>query len=434
MGHNNGPNRGPNGGPHNGPGNHNQMAGRGGPGNHPAGHFQAARNTRMVGGHSVSRDGRGRVREIRTAHGTEIHHDLRGGRSLRTMHNGRVLYGDGHGHGYSQRAYYNHGGHAYYQRTYYGRDGRMYARAYRGYYWHGHPYYGYAPGYYYHPAFYAYAYNPWPAPVYYGWGWGASPWYGSYGYYFAPAPYYPTPALWIADYMIAANLQAAYAAGQAAGAAEASQGGGGGDAPPPPAWANPNATTVMTPDVKNALAEEIREQIDADRQAAAAGGSSSSAPSGGDEAPPALNPKFKTFVVSSSLDVTGDDGQECSLSPGDVILRTAEDVIEGSDTIAVQVKTSQKGDCAAGASEAVKVDDLQEMHNHFREQVDSGMQEMAKNSGQKGMPKAPDASTTAGEVPTPTPDQDVASDLSSQQQDADQAEQQVAADPGANQQ
>ena len=199
--------------------------GGGGPGAHPAGHYQAARNTRMVGGHSVSRDNRGHVREIRTAHGTEIHRNLRGGREIRSVHNGRVVYGDGRGHGYTQRAYFrDRRGRAYYQRTYVGRDGRMYAHAYRGYYYRGHPYYGYAPAYYYHPAYYAWAYNPWPAPVYYGWGWAGNPWYGNYGYYFAPAPYYPAPALWIADYMIAANLQAAYAAGVAAGAAE-SRGG-----------------------------------------------------------------------------------------------------------------------------------------------------------------------------------------------------------------
>ena len=39
---------------------------------------------------------------------------------------------------------------------------------------------------------------------------------------------------------------------------------------------------------------------------------------------------------------------------------------------------------------AVKVDDLQEMYNHFQEQLTNGMGEMAKKQGTNGMPKAPD--------------------------------------------
>lgn len=128
--------------------------------------------------------------------------------------------------------------------------------------------------------------------------------------------------------------------------------------------------------------------------------------------------------------MAADTGQECTLSPGDVIFRSGNDVIEGTEKVTVMVQSSQKGDCAIGTSEAVEVNDLQEMHNHFREQLDSGMQAMAKNSGQKGMPKAPDTGTTSGEVAQPNPDSDAGSDLQSQQQDADQAEKQVASASG----
>ena len=229
----------------------------------------------------------------------------------------------------------------------------------------------------------------------------------------------------------------AYAAGQAAGAADASQGGGGGDDPGPSnaAPAPTGGSVTLTPEVKQAIADEVRQQIDAERQAASQSGSASGpAAASENEAPPALDPKIRTFIVSSSLDVTGDDGQECSLNPGDVIFRSGNDVIEGTDKVTVMVQSSQKGDCAIGASEAVEVNDLQEMHNHFHEQVDSGLQDMAKNSGQKGMPKAPDTTTTAGEAPAPTADSDAAGDLASQQQDANQAEQQVASDSGGGQQ
>ncbi len=39
-----------------------------------------------------------------------------------------------------------------------------------------------------------------------------------YGYYFNPYPVYAAPAFWITDYLIAANLQAAYAAAAEANA------------------------------------------------------------------------------------------------------------------------------------------------------------------------------------------------------------------------
>jgi hypothetical protein len=77
------------------------------------------------------------------------------------------------------------------------------------------------PAYYYPPAFYGWAYNPWPAPAPYVWGWGAALWYGYYGAYFRPYPVYPSAAYWLTDYMVAASLQEAYAAGVAAGQSSA---------------------------------------------------------------------------------------------------------------------------------------------------------------------------------------------------------------------
>jgi hypothetical protein len=76
---------------------------------------------------------------------------------------------------------------------------------------------GYMPAYYYPPAYYGWAYNPWPAPAPYAWGWGAASWYGYCGAYFRPYPVYPSAAYWLTDYMVAANLQEASAAGVAAG-------------------------------------------------------------------------------------------------------------------------------------------------------------------------------------------------------------------------
>jgi hypothetical protein len=86
------------------------------------------------------------------------------------------------------------------------------------------------------------------------------------------------------------------------------------------------------------------------------------------------------------------------------------------------VKASKKDECAVGATVGVDVSDLQEMHNSLRQTMDAGLKELANNSGKNGLPTAPDTKTTAGEVPAPAPDSNVADDLQQTQKDADQAE------------
>lgn len=388
----------------------------------------------------------GNVRSIQ-AHNMRIEHGMHGGRRIVTERNGRRIVGLGHGRGYAERAYFNRGGRSYYQRTYY-MGGRRYAYAYRGYYYHGVRYYGYAPAYYYRPVYYGWVYNPWPAPVYYRWGWAGNPWYGYYNYYYAPYPMYPTASYWLTDYMMAENLRAAYEAGLAAR-------GASGTAPLGPdadlfAWlwsadsliavnleaayggalyasaAGGTSQTQLSKEVKDALVEEVKQQIAANKSAAE---KSSATASGGDEVPPALDPRFRYFVVASDLDVATSDGQECALTQGDVIQRTSDRIGDGN-SVEVTVRSSKKDDCAVGTQAAVDANDLQEMYNHFRELMDAGLKSLAENSGKNGLPVAPDTSTIAGEVPAPTPDANVDSDLQQQQKDADQTEAEVQQNSG----
>ncbi|MGA2252384.1 hypothetical protein [Terracidiphilus sp.] len=139
----------------------------------------------------------GRVSDIHDAkRGMDIHHGLDGGRRVSVeRHDGSRLVTERGRRGFVER-FYNH---------YYYRGGYMNV---------------YAPGFYFAPGFYGWAYNPWATPIAYGWGWGASPWFAFYGGYFSPWRMYAGSAFWLADYMLAANLQAAYAAQAAlAGAA-----------------------------------------------------------------------------------------------------------------------------------------------------------------------------------------------------------------------
>jgi hypothetical protein len=353
--------------------------------------------------------------------GMHIERNLHGGRTIVSERNGVRTVTTGRQGGYVQRRYVDRGGHSYYQRTYY-EHGVYRVGVYRGYVWGGRPYYGYYPGYWYHPGFYGWGYRPWGAPVYWGigaWGWGGAPWYGFYGGYFAPYPSYASPAYWLTDYLIASNLQAAYAA-QAEANADAQTNTQGGGAPPPAAS---NAVT-LTPEVKEAIAEEVKAQLAAEQAAAGRGApSGQQAQSSGGEVPPALDPTRHTFVVSTDLAVVA-DGQECALTSGDVITRLT-DSPDADQKVNVFVTSSKKTDCASGKQVAVSVDDLQEMYNHFQEQLTNGMGELAKKQGTGGMPNAPDTATTASDVPPPPPDNTAAKALQDQQQSADQTEDEV---------
>ena len=86
------------------------------------------------------------------------------------------------------------------------------------------------------------------------------------------------------------------------------------------------------------------------------------------------------------------------------------------------VKASKKDECPIGATVGISVDELQEMHNQLRIQMDAGLKELAAKQGKNGLPAAPDTKTQPGEVPEPSPDKSVGSDLEQQQKEADQAE------------
>jgi hypothetical protein len=361
--------------------------------------------------------------------GMHIEHGVRGGRTVVTERNGARIVTHGRG-GYVQRAYVTRGGHSYYSRTYYYHGGYR-SGVYRGYYYGGHNYYGYYHPYWYHPGFYGWAYNPWASPVAWGlgaWGWGGAPWWGFYAGWWNPYPVYASPAFWLTDYLIAANLQAAYAARQDAVAADASADAAAAAPADNGGGAPASANVTLTPEVKQAIAEEVKAQLaaqqaQANQPAAAAAPASAPANANAQEVPPALDPAHRTFVVDT--DVTAiNNGQECALSSGDVVTRLS-DTPDQDQMVNASVAASKKSDCASGQTVNVKVDDLQEMYNHFQEQLTSGMGELAKKQGTGGMPKAPDTGTTASDVPAPPPDTSAGKTLQDQQTQADQTETEV---------
>lgn len=384
----------------------------------------------------------------------QIHNNIGGGRTIVSERNGTRVVGTGRGNGYVQHSYVTRGGHSYYSRTYY-EHGVYRTSVYRSYYYHGYHYYGYHPGFWFHPGFYGWGYRPWGFGVSWGigfggWGWAGAPWYGFYGGYFAPYPVYASPAFWLTDYLLAEDLQAAYAARAAANAevnadanaaandaADAAYSAG---ASAPAASAGP---VTLSPEVKEAIAEEVKAQLAEQQQQAASEAAQASAPASagaaapaaqpagnGNEVPPALDPARRTFIVDNT--VTGvADGQECELTGGDVITRLT-DTPDADNKVTVSISASKTTDCAAGKSVRVSVDDLQEMHNHFEEQLGNGMKELSEKQGTGDMPKAPDTGMTVSDIPAPAPDKDAAKDLTDQQATADKTEEQVKEEAAAS--
>jgi hypothetical protein len=358
------------------------------------------------------------VHDART--GADVHHGLNGNRrvSVERADHSRIVSERGRP-GYVQRPYSFHG-HDFARRSYF-YHGRAYDRFYRGYGYRGLYLSVYAPGFYFGPAFYGWAYNPWAMPIAFAWGWGGSPWFGYYGGYFAPYPMYPSAAYWLTDYMISNDLQAAYAAHQEAGEVD-----GVPDAPGGPA--------ELTPDVKQQIADEVRNQLALENQEALQNaqqqdvdpGSSGIARMLGDGRP-------HVFVAGGALDLVDGNGLECGISDGDVLaLRTPP----ASDaTVADLVVMASKGgsECQKSSTVAVQLTDLQEMQNHMRETIDQGLQDLQAKQGKGGLPTAPPSaqvklSPAVYAAVAPPPDPNVASEIQQEGQQGDQAEKDVTAD------
>ncbi|MBS1855004.1 MAG: hypothetical protein JST11_06545 [Acidobacteria bacterium] len=252
------------------------------------------------------------------------------------------------------------------------------ARFYRPYAYRGVTLAVYTPVRYYRPAFYSYVYNPWPRPIAYGWGWNTRPWFAYYGGYFTPYPMYSSPAMWLTDYLIAATLEAAYEERMAA-RNDAFYGDAGSPQGAP-----------MSPEVKQAIAGEVRRQIEQERAEQQAG---YGAGPGGVFADSGSH----VFVAYNALTVNSNAG-DCSLREGDV-LQTNGVPPEGSAAAPALVLSSRAMDCPRGSTVWVGIGDLQEMQNQMRASIDRGMYEMQSRQGQGGLPALPPGS--AGTIDSP---------------------------------
>jgi hypothetical protein len=372
-------------------------------------------------GNAVRTRPNGRVSDVHDAkRGMDVHHNLGGGRRVSVdRHDGSHLVAERGRRGYVERGYH-YRGHDFGRRSYY-YHGREYDRFYRGYGYRGLYLNVYAPGFYYGPAFYGWAYNPWAVPIAFGWGWAGNPWFGFYGGYFAPYPVYPSAAFWLTDYIISQDLQAAYAAHQ-----EAAEEAGS----PPATGGQP----VLTPEVKQMIADEVKNQLALENQEATQNSANQDVDPGSSGIARLLSDgRPHVFVAGGNLDVTDASGQECVVSDGDTLqLQTPP---PSDATAANLVVLSSKGapECQISLTVQVQLTDLQEMQNHMRETIDQGLKDLQAKQGTGGLPAAPPSAqappaTAQYAAVAPPPETNVAADIQQQDQQADQSEKEVTAD------
>ena len=235
----------------------------------------------------------------------------------------------------------------------------------------------YAPGYYYAPAFYGWAYNPWYAPVAYPWGWAGSPWYGYYGAYFTPYSVYPSAAFWLTDFIISTDLAAAYQAQQEAQTQQMPQQDSDGSAP-------------LTPEVKQMIASEVRNQLALENAEAQQNAQSQEAdPQSSSVDRMLTDGQPHVFVAGGSLDVVDSAGAESEISDSDALELTSPPPA-GATSVNLVVLSSKGGkECRKSDTVTVAVTDLQDMQNHMRETIDQGLQEMQAKQGKNGLPALP---------------------------------------------
>jgi hypothetical protein len=327
--------------------------------------------------------------------------------------------------GYLQRTVVR-GGHSYIQRTYVSGGVRS-SHLYATYNYHGLVLDHYIPAYTYAPAFYGWAYYPWDSPAAYAWGWQSTPWYWQYGgYYYSPWATYLSGAYWLTDYYLGQTLAAAYQEQIQAGQEQAEDGQPADDDQDVQQLQSDGtyaqADTPISPEIKSAIAEEVQQQLAYENVAVAQPGQAAKL----SDLPQVLQPNH-VFVVDQAFSVATADQQNCGLSAGDV-LRLTTTPPDNSPSADLAVASSRRADCPAGIQVTVSLQDLQEMQNNFRTQLDAGLHSLRDQQGHTGLPGAPQSAIAPPPIPAPDVPPDSANIqalLQAQQQQASQAEKQV---------
>jgi hypothetical protein len=368
-------------------------------------------------GRSVTFSPGGKIQSVHTA-SLDIRHGAHGERTVVTRHADKsVLVSTGAHRGYLERTVIS-GRATYTARTYYS-GGASYTRLYSNYRFYGAVLPLYVPGVYYSSAFYGWAFYPWPNPIAYSWGWGGTPWFGAYGGFFSPSSSYLNGSAWLTDYFLSRTMSGAYDDRMQQDGGDPSQADGQSFDPASENTLVGQGDTPITPELKELINDEVHRQL-AYENAVASGTAESSVA----ELPSALQ-RDRIFVVSNNLEVSASDNQTCTLSAGDV-LQLATPPSGTTPLAGLRVSAGRRADCPAGTVVSLSSQNLAEMQNNLRAQMDAGLDAMRTGQGQLGLPVAPSvamaqAPRSALDVPLPT-NPNIGALLDAQQAEATQVE------------
>lgn len=354
-------------------------------------------------GHRATFSPSGRVQSLHTAT-LDVARDARGGRTvvqLRPNSTKVVSFGRG---GYVERPLAR-GGRTLVQRTWVVQN-RTFTSVYAPYSYRGLQLAHYQPSVTYAPAYYGWVYYPWAVPIAYSWGWATAPWYQRDITYFSASPTYPSASAWLGDYVVGTTVQQVNPGTSAVDA--------DGDN-----MVAASEVTPITPELKQALANIVQQQVSRENAAAQDPGS----------APELSGLQFAMqanhlFVVDRPLSVITADDRTCPLSAGSMLRLPAPPPADAINVTLI-VAASRQGECPGNAEVAVSFEDLQEMHNSFRTQLAAGLQTLREQQGQAGLPAAPPSaiSSPTRSTDTGTPASDAQSLLQLALREADSSEQ-----------
>jgi len=344
----------------------------------------------------------GTVRSIKTAT-LEAHRDPHGGQTVAATRNGMLVVSTAPHRGFVQKSI-TLNGRSLVRRTYVGRSGEF-TRLYSPYEFHHFGLQMYRPSRYMAPLFYGWLYYPYDSPVPFPAPADAQEALANYYAFFNLPQYYPSGYLWVADRVLVDYLQNEFDSMQAGQQDQAqADASAGGDQQPDSGYDTAaQQDAPITPEIQNAIADEVRNQI-----AYLSASSTGTAPESAGQLGASLTPD-RVFVVSAPLVVTTSDGGACAVTPGDV-LRLSAPPADNADAANLIVIATRRGDCPAAVMITVAYADLQEMQNDIRAGVEDSVEQLYRSQGQGGYPAAPPKAMAAaptqvfdGSVTAPDP-------------------------------
>ena len=358
-------------------------------------------------------DRKGRIAEVHNSY-VDIYHGPHGIRTIAARRpDGKVLVSTGAHSGYLEGTF-SVGGVTYLRRSY--LEGRSrFVRIYRAYDYRGGRYYRYIPARSYPAEFYTWTRKPWYPPIIYRWLPNPPKWLKAYDHYYTTPIVNLNVSDWITDYIFVGIFDDADEMDGEDSNSDANAAGfkdsGDGDT------VYADVDTPITPELKQALAGEVQEQLN---EEAADTDPSDQGPQEPDFAEEWTPNRY--FVAGNPMEVATEDGHTCLLDAGNVV--RLDSTPSWPPRAKLTVVASRRSDCPADARVNVPLEQLEEMENSFRARLDDGLQALYTQQKQNGLPAMPDSVTAVPQAlyTQPTDGNNLQRLLTEQQNAAVQAE------------